>query len=101
MSTKELIQAAKARFNYNLQKNQLSEKYNSKLVFANQGGLWTANSNLISFLQAFDTSTVVLVDDYQNPILVERLELLEKATNLYATVTKQWYEEWKSLENNR
>ena len=101
MSTKELIQAAKARFNYNLQKNQLSEKYNSKLSFANQGGLWTANANLITFLQAFDTPTIVLIDYYQNPVLVERIELLEKASKLYATVTKQWYEEWKSLENNR
>ncbi len=53
MDTKTLITEAKARFAHNSAKDYLKEKYNAKLLVAEQGGLWRADKETISFLTAF------------------------------------------------
>ena len=53
MDTKTLISDAKARFSHNSAKAYLKEKYKSKLIIAEQGGLWKADAQTIALLQAF------------------------------------------------
>ena len=53
MDTKTLIKDAKARFSHNSAKAYLKEKYSSKLVIAEQGGLWRADAQTIGFLNSF------------------------------------------------
>lgn len=101
MSTEELIKASKARFNHNFQKQLLKQKYQSKLVFANQNGLWCATPDFLSKLQSFNTEYVILEDDYNNPVKVNRVELLNTATTLYHTVMEQWYNEYQTLKDKR
>ena len=43
MDTKTLITEAKARFAHNSAKDYLKEKYDAKLLVAEQGGLWKAD----------------------------------------------------------
>ena len=50
MDTKTLISEAKARFNHNSAKAYLKEKYEAKLLVAEQGGLWKADQQTITFL---------------------------------------------------
>jgi hypothetical protein len=50
MDTKTLISDAKARFNHNAAKSYLKEKYETRLIVAEQGGLWRANLQTINFL---------------------------------------------------
>ena len=86
MDTKTLIKDAKARFSHNSAKAYLKEKYNSKLVIAEQGGLWRADAQTIALLQALSnqfTITTVLVDTFDNPVEVEITSLLA-AINLEA-----------------
>ena len=52
MDTKTLISEAKARFNHNSAKAYLKDKYDSKLIIADQGGLWRADQKTISFYHA-------------------------------------------------
>jgi hypothetical protein len=75
MDTKTLISEAKARFAHNSAKDYLKEKYEAKLLVAEQGGLWKADKETIAFLSVMINDyddKVILVDTFQNPVLVDR-----------------------------
>jgi len=101
MDTKQLITEAKARFNHNSAKIYLKDKYESKLSVADQGGLWIANIELISFLSSINQDRLVVLDIYGNPVKVNRVELLTKLEKTYHYVMDQWHTEWASLEKKR
>lgn len=101
MDTKTLISDAKARFSHNAAKAYLKEKYEARLIVAEQGGLWRANTNTISFLNSIQTDSVVLIDTFENPVEVNRGELLAKLTETYDSVMREWLNEWAELEKKR
>ena len=104
MDTKTLIEEAKARFAHNSAKDYLKEKYNAKLLVAEQGGLWRADQATIAFLSVMINDyddRVIMIDTFQNPVLVDRSELLSKLKGVYNTVMTEWYNEWKELESKR
>jgi len=104
MDTKTLITEAKARFAHNSAKDYLKEKYNAKLLVAEQGGLWRADKETITFLTVMINDyddRVILIDTFDNPVLVDRSELLSKLKSVYHAVMIEWYNEWKELESKR
>ena len=101
MDTKELLKEIKARFNHNLAKDYLKDKYESKLIFADQNGLWKVTPEFLTFLRTSTEESVVLVDTYNNPVIVQRVKLLEKADKLYTDTMTEWANEWKQLEGQR
>lgn len=101
MDTKTLITEAKARFAHNSAKDYLKEKYNAKLLVAEQGGLWKADKETISFLTAFLNEEVVLIDTFDNPVKVNRQDLKDKLCETYHRVMNEWHNEWKELESKR
>jgi hypothetical protein len=101
MDTKTLIAEAKARFAHNSAKAYLKDKYDSKLTVADQGGLWKADQQTISFLNSFNDNYIVAIDTFDNPVQVNRDQLLELLQNTYNTVMLEWYKEWKELEGKR
>ena len=88
-------------FRSNSAKAYLQDKYNSKLLVAEQGGLWKADAQTISLLNSFTLPELVLMDTFNNPVKVKRVELLEKLENVYSTVMLEWYNEWSALEVKR
>jgi|TARA_B110000908_G_C10207349_1_gene428396 hypothetical protein len=101
MDTKTLIKDAKARFSHNSAKAYLKEKYSSKLVIAEQGGLWKADAQTIGFLNSFSDETLVVIDTFDNPVKVDRIELLKSLTKTYNQTMTEWNSEWKELERKR
>jgi hypothetical protein len=101
MDTKTLISEAKARFAHNSAKDYLKEKYEAKLLVAEQGGLWRADQETISFLTAFLNEEVVLMDTFNNPVKVNRPDLKDKLCETYYRVMNEWHDEWKELESKR
>ena len=102
MDTKTLITEAKARFNHNTAKAYLKEKYESKLIVADQGGLWRADKQTISFLSSMNEDNfVILMDTFDNPVQVNREKLLTLLKDTYNTVMLEWHKEWKELEGKR
>lgn len=101
MDTKTLVENAKARFNHNAAKAYLKEKYESKLLIAEQGGLWRADAQTISLLENLCTPFAIILDTFGNPIKVERVPLLFKLRVLYTEVMQEWHTEWKELETKR
>ena len=101
MDTTSLISEAKARFNHNSAKSYLKDKYDSKLIVADQGGLWKADTQTINFLSTMDDNFIVLVDTFSNPVQVNRDNLLTLLKETYNKVMLEWYKEWKELESKR
>lgn len=101
MDTKTLINEARARFNHNSAKAYLKEKYDTRLIVAEQGGLWRANLETINFLNSTEQEFVILLDTFHNPVEINRKELLDKLTDTYNTVMREWYNEWIDLEKKR
>ena len=101
MDTKTLIAEAKARFNHNSAKSYLKDKYDSKFIVADQLGLWRANIETINFLNASTDEYVILIDTFNNPVKVNRIDLLHKLNDTYKTTMEEWYNEWIELEKKR
>jgi len=84
MDTTTLIAEAKARFSHNSAKAYLKDKYDSKLIIAEQGGLWRANQQTISFLNSMSSDNfVILIDTFDNPVQVDREKLLTILKDTY------------------
>ena len=101
MDIKNLLAESKARFNHNSAKAYLAEKYQSKLIVAEQGGLWKADAETILLLNSFTSANLVLIDTFNSPVKVDRQQLLEKLQQIYETTMEQWYTEWQLLESKR
>lgn len=101
MDTKTLLAESKARFNHNAAKDYLAEKYQNKLIVAEQGGLWRANAETIGLLNSLTKTKVVLIDAFSNPVKVDRKELLKTLRSVYAEVMEEWHKEWQELEGKR
>lgn len=101
MDTKLLIAEAKARFNLNSAKAQLKDKYEGRLVLADQGGLWKADKETIAFLNSFTCEYLVVIDTFGSPVAINRTALLALLQDKYFAVMKEWYDEYKSIESKR
>lgn len=101
MDTKALISEVKARFSHNSAKEYLKDKYASKLIVATQGGLWKATPELIGFLASSTDDIVVLLDNFENPVLVNRIQLHDVLYKAYNDAMQLWFSEWKELESKR
>lgn len=103
MDTNALLIDVKARFAHNAAKAYLTEKYNAKLIVAEQGGLWRADAPTISLLLTLQEpgSEMILLDTFGTPVKVDRLELIKKLSDVYTQVMEEWHREWKELESKR
>lgn len=101
MDINTLINDTKARFSHNSAKAYLKEKYQARLIIAEQSGLWTASTELISFLSSINTKHTILIDNFNNPVKVDTESLLSKLIEVYNSVMQEWYDEWCTLETKR
>jgi len=101
MDTQKLLSDMKARFAHNAAKHALKEKYSSKLIVAEQNGLWRADIQTINFLTATTSKKVVLLDLYENPVEVTVSKLLPILTETYTAVMQEWYTDYKEMESKR
>jgi hypothetical protein len=101
MDIGNLIASARTRFNHNSAKKYLKEKYDSKLIIAEQGGLWKITPELIAVLAIYPSKTLILEDMYGNPITVNKNAFLSKASSLYDSTMAAYQSEWEELKNKR
>lgn len=101
MDTEKLLSEAKVRFNHNSAKQYLKEKYEAKLIVADQNGLWKADIQTLNFLSSSFYEEVILVDTFDNPVKVNRKLLLDTLLETYDTVMEAWLKEWQEIEGKR
>src|SRR6056300_947773 len=96
-----LTQKIKARFDHEAAKQVLREKYEAKLLFAHQGGMFRAGPELIVLLTSYDTGEMVILDEFNNPTKVSRLTLLDEAKQRYQEQLNAWMVELAEQSRQR
>ena len=102
MNTESLIAHSRARFDHEIARRVLKEKYQAKMVFAHAGGMWCAGPELLTLLQAIPVEDdVVLLDLYENPVKVTPQELQYLALERWQEQMNAWLVEHKELSKKR
>lgn len=100
MNVDNLIQHGRARFEYAAAKKLLKEKYQAKLNFAYQGGMWCAGPELINLLTGRSEIDLVLLDLYENPVKINVSRLLIETEHRWQEIMNAWLVEFENLNSN-
>jgi hypothetical protein len=101
MNTDELIAHSRARFEHAVAKKVLKEKYQAKLMFASQGGMWQAGPELLNLLHVFSIPEVVILDLYDTPVRVDPQALYRQAVTHWQEQMNAWAVEFEQQSQNR
>lgn len=91
----------KRRFDHEASRQALKEKYEAKLLFAHQGGMFRAGPELIVLLNSLTQEDPIIVDLYDSPVTVNKLELLEEAIQRWQEQLNAWQVELADLSRER
>jgi hypothetical protein len=100
MNTDELISHSRARFDHAIAKRTLKEKYQGKLVFAHNGGMWRAGTELLTILKCC-SGNVVILDLYENPVQVTAEKFYKEVLQRWQEQMNAWLVEYEQLNRNR
>lgn len=87
----------KRRFDHEAAKQTLKEKYESKMLFAEFGGMWKAGPALISVISASSNDILYLTDEYGNPCKVPRHKFLTLVHQRWQEQMNGWYDEFEKM----
>jgi bifunctional DNase/RNase len=101
MNTDDIYEYSRARFDHAAARRVLKEKYQARLIFAHQGGLFRITPELLAFVQTWPTDEIYLADLYDNPIRLDRQVFLVKAQQHYQEQMNAWHLEFEQLNSQR
>ena len=102
MSTPEqLVNQIRVATDYQKNKRELREKILTDLHLAYNGGLFLIDSGLLAFLATWPEDELYLEDVYNNPIKINRQELLTQAQQHYQSTMNAWHIEHERLKQIR
>ena len=102
MDTNALVAHARARFDHVAAKRLLKEKYQARMVFGYNGGLFRAGPELLTLLHACPVEdNIVVLDLYDNPVKVNPLELQQLAQDRWQEHMNAWLVEYDELSKKR
>jgi hypothetical protein len=101
MDTENLIAHARARFDHATAKRILREKYEARMIFAHDGGMWRAGPELINILSTVPPGNAVLLDLYETPVQVRPEELRSMAMTRWQEQMNAWLIEHNELSTKR
>ena len=101
MNTENLVERARARFNHDAARKILKEKYQAKMVFAHNGGMWQAGPELQSTLLTCPDTKAVILDLYDNPVKVNTTELMTLSQQRWQEQMNAWLIEHQELSRKR
>jgi len=102
MNTDELVAHSRARFEHAAARRTLKEKYQAKLTFGWNGGMWQAGPELLSTLNCcVMDKDVIILDMYENPVKVNTKELWNLTAERWQEQMNAWLIEHEELNKNR
>jgi hypothetical protein len=102
MTTPEqLVNQIRAATDYQINKQLLREKIQTDLHVTYKSGLFKVSPELIAFLNSWNAEILYIEDVYQNPIEVNRNELLSICLDHYQMVMNVWHIEHEKLKSIR
>lgn len=101
MDINTLQSSAQLAYDLKLTKSNLRERVIARLNVSLNGGYFIVTPELISFLNCWTEDKIVLEDSYNNPIEVDRVQLLELAKKRYQEIMNEWAWEWDQQKKVR
>lgn len=106
MSTKltKALEFANYRVTLNNQQDALKAKVEMLLTYSINGGTFTIDQSLITFCKTLmdtEMDEAVLLDVYENPILVNVAEFYNEILSRYFEATNEYYIEYEKLKRAR
>jgi hypothetical protein len=101
MNTENIVAHARARFDHAAAKLVLKEKYQAKMLFAYNGGMFQAGPELQSTVLSCPGIEAVILDLYGNPVKIETRELLSISQTRWQEQMNAWLVEYNELSNKR
>jgi len=101
MNTETIKTNVRARFDHNRNKQVLAEKYESKMIFASQGGMWKAGPQLLATLLACPEEIAVILDEYNTPIQINTQDLYKDVQMHWQEQMNAWHNEFTELSRKR
>lgn len=96
-----LTNQIKQATDYQINRRILKEKILTELHLTYNGGMFLVSQSLLSFLSTWPETTLFLEDIYENPIEVNRDELLYQCRQRYQAVMNSWHQQHAELRRVR
>lgn len=101
MDTDKLLAESRARLDHAAARRLLKEKYQSRLVFGYNGGLWRATPEMITFLSLYEDQEIVAPDLYETPIRFRADQLRDIMQAKWQEQMNAWECEYQELSQQR
>jgi len=104
MSTEQLQQLAETKFDIKVAKLNLLERVNSQLTFTHADGQFKADEHFLCLLDVYANAgyeTIVILDEYQNPIEINVQEIKHKAIESHQYALNAYKKEYDELKRVR
>jgi hypothetical protein len=101
MDTDALIAHARARFDHAAARRVLKEKYQARMLFAYNGGMFQAGPELQITLLTCPGTEAVILDLYENPVKVQTRELLAQSQQRWQEQMNAWLVEHEEISKKR
>ena len=101
MNTNDLVAHSRARFDHAAAKRLLREKYEAKMLFAHNGGMWRAGPELQTTLLTCPGTDAVILDLYGNPVKIQTRELMTMSQQRWQEQMNAWHVEFEELQAKR
>jgi hypothetical protein len=99
--TDQIVTQARARFEHAAARKLIQEKYQARMLFAAQGGMWRAGPELQTMLLTCPGVTAVILDLYDTPVQVNTQELFALSQQRWQEQMNAWLVEYEQLNQNR
>lgn len=101
MDTDQIIENSRARFEHEANRRLLQEKYQARMIFAYNGGMWRAGPELLNLLQVCGDASAVILDLYGNPTQVSPADLRFLAFERWQEQMNAWLAEHQESRSRR
>lgn len=101
MDTNQLTSQIRTRFDHAAAKKSLKEKYEARLTFGHNGGMFKSTPEMIVFLSLYGEQHIVLQDLYDTPIEVNAKDLIDLMQQKWHEQMNAWLVEWAEMQKQR
>jgi len=101
MDTNALVAHARARFDHVAAKRLLKEKYQARMIFGWNGGMFQSSPELITFLTLYGDNEIVMPDLYENPIKFKASDVCNIMKAKWQEQMNAWLVEYDELSKKR
>lgn len=97
MDAQDIVEHARSRLDHAAARKTLREKYEARMIFGYNGGLFRATPEMISFLNLYGDQRIVVKDLHDTPIEVLSNDLCEQMRDRLQEQMNAWLIEHQIL----